>query len=214
MKRGKWVWEYLHWNARCNDETTCMEGGSMGTVTSWLQLMHWSLSKRFSHIVVHWYTTVATKNPSSSLRCHKHTCLFNYGSSLVLETWISTSNDTWSSRTTQMLNKFPQNPVTATISSRTSISMNSFHKTYFLMQFQRAYLLRRRTVQKSSPFKISVQAQTTWRSFIHPQHSWAMRGDGITWFPQIGMHNLIYNKVGCPEQGDGKAKQSTNQWNK
>ena len=33
---GKWVWAYLHWNAGCNDETTCMEGESMGTVTPWL----------------------------------------------------------------------------------------------------------------------------------------------------------------------------------
>ena len=30
MEKRVWLWVYLHWNAGCNDETTCMQGGSMG----------------------------------------------------------------------------------------------------------------------------------------------------------------------------------------
>ena len=151
-----------------------------------------------------------------------------------------------------MLNKFQRNPVTSTITSRTSISMNSFRKTCFLLQFQRAYLLRRRRTvwnekwqtsgnqsqtsqlqetshetkiepypysrseytQKSFPFKIYVQTQTTWRSFIHPQHSRAMSCDDITWSLSDRDAQPDVQQGRTPRTENGKAKQGTNQWNK
>ena len=71
-----------------------------------------------------------------NLRYRKHTCSSNHGFFLVSETRNSIPSGIQSSRTTQVPNKFQQNSVAITISSRILTSMDFFHKSCPLMQFQ------------------------------------------------------------------------------